>query len=56
MNVESRMNAGFSQNIQKKNTIIVQNPLVKIVQNAIILLSKKNWTVGLPHKTNKEGL
>ena len=38
-----------------KNTIIIQNPLVKIVQNAIIFCTK--LTVWLyPNTTNKEDL
>lgn len=55
MNVESRINAGFSQNVQK-NTIIVQNPLVKIVQKCYYTFVKKIDRGACPHITNKEGL
>lgn len=43
------------QNVQK-NTIIIQNPLVKIVQKCYYTFVKKIDRGACPHITNKEGL
>ena len=43
------------QNIQK-NTIIIQNPLVKIVQKCYYTFVKKIDRGACPHITNKEDL